>query len=130
MFLRKYQSTDCEPMLRLFYDTVHTVNAKDYSKAQLDAWATGQIDFSAWNQSFLSHYTIVAVEENTIVGYGDIDETGYLDRLYVHKDCQRQGIGTAWWLPMEEMYSDNNRPTETALSEMKSRLLAELDKLL
>lgn len=30
-----------------------------------------------------------------IVGFGDMDETGYLDRLYVHKDYQGQGIASA-----------------------------------
>ena len=39
-----------------------------------------------WNKSFLKNYTIVAVENSIIVGFGDISEVGYLDRLYVHKD--------------------------------------------
>ena len=30
-----------------------------------------------------------------IVGFGDMDETGYLDRLYVHKDYQGQGVASA-----------------------------------
>lgn len=44
---------------------------------------------------FLEHYTLVAVSDDIIVGFGDIDDTGYLDRLFVHKDYQRQGIATA-----------------------------------
>lgn len=39
MIIRPYQTADCEALARLFYDTVHTVNAKDYTKAQLDVWA-------------------------------------------------------------------------------------------
>ena len=31
---------------------------------------------------------------NWQVRFGDIDKTGYLDRLYVHKDYQHQGIAT------------------------------------
>ena len=31
---------------------------------------------------------------------------------------------------MEKMYSDDNKPTETELSEMKEILLTEIDKLL
>ena len=46
------------------------------------------------NKSFLEHNTFVAIEDNTIVGFGDIDNTGYLDRLFVHKDYQRQGIAS------------------------------------
>lgn len=35
------------------------------------------------------------MENGEIAGFGDIDETGYLDRLYVHKDYQGQGIASA-----------------------------------
>ncbi|EDM2499510.1 GNAT family N-acetyltransferase [Salmonella enterica subsp. enterica serovar Typhimurium] len=79
----------------LFFQTVHTVNTKDYIKEQLNVWATGNVDLSVWNNSFLEHYTLVALENNVIVGFGDIDNTGYLDRLFVHKDYQSQGIATA-----------------------------------
>lgn len=95
MFLRKYISSDCKEIAELFYQTVHYVNSKDYTKEQLDAWATGKVDLRAWNKSFLEHNTVVAVEDNIIVGFGDIDETGYLDRLYVHKDHQKEGIASA-----------------------------------
>lgn len=40
------------------------------------------------------------------------------------------GKGPVWWYPMEKMYSDENKPTETELSEMKEILLTEIDKLL
>ena len=33
--------------------------------------------------------------DGQIVGFGDIDPTGYLDRLYVHREFQRQGIAAA-----------------------------------
>lgn len=78
----------------LFYDTVHAVNRRDYSEEQLDAWADGNPDPEAWNRSLTEHYSLVAVMNETIVGFGDIDDTGYLDRLFVHKDYQRCGIGT------------------------------------
>lgn len=95
MVVRKYQTIDCKYLAGLFYDTVHCVNAKDYKKEQLDVWATGTVDLEAWNKSFLEHYTVVAVEDEAIVGFGDMDSTGYLDRLYVHKMYQGQGIATA-----------------------------------
>ncbi len=95
MLIRKYQPADCKYLAELFYQTVHTVNAKDYTQKQLDAWATGSVDLVEWNQSFLEHVTFVAVTDGSIVGFGDIDKTGYLDRLYVHKDYQRKGIASA-----------------------------------
>lgn len=93
--IREYRQSDCEKLADLFYDTVHTVNAKDYTKEQLSVWATGSVDLQKWNRSLLEHYSLVAVEGGGIAGFGDIDQTGYLDRLYVHKDYQRKGIATA-----------------------------------
>lgn len=92
--IRKYRPEDCAEMAELFYNTVHTINAKDYSKEQLDVWASGKIDLKEWDRSFQEHYSVVVTENGTIIGFGDIDDTGYLDRLYVHKNYQRVGIGT------------------------------------
>ena len=92
---RKYTPEDCGTLADLFYNTVHSVNAEDYTEEQLAVWATGRVDLNQWNESFLAHYTLVAVLHEEIVGFGDIDETGYLDRLFVHADYQGKGIGTA-----------------------------------
>ena len=95
MQLREYRPSDCEQLAELFYQTVHSVNSKDYTKEQLNVWATGKVDLGEWNCSFLKHKTLVAVANGKIVGFGDMDDTGYLDRLYVHKDYQRKGVASA-----------------------------------
>lgn len=95
MILRNYKPEDCAAIAELFYNTVHTINAADYSEKQINAWADGAINLTEWNASFLSHYTVIAEDNHIIVGFGDIDKTGYLDRLYVHHGYQRQGIAAA-----------------------------------
>ena len=95
MWIREYKPADCEQLAELFYNTVHSINAKDYAEEQLNVWATGRVDLREWNLSFLKHKTIVAIENDEIVGFGDIDDSGYLDRLYVHKDYQRKGVASA-----------------------------------
>ncbi len=95
MKIRNYMPSDCRCLAELFYDTVHAVNAEDYTEEQLNVWAPGNADLEKWNQSFSCHHTFVAVEKKRIVGFGDIDKTGYLDRLFVHKDHQRKGIASA-----------------------------------
>ena len=71
------------------------MNARDYTEEQLDVWATGWVDLEEWDRSFREHYSIVTVEGDVVVGFGDIDRTGYLDRLYVHVDYQGRGVATA-----------------------------------
>lgn len=95
MVIRPYRSADCSALAELFYETVHTVCARDYTPEQLDAWATGEVDLTAWDVSFLAHRTLAAVEGESIVGFADMDGSGYLDRLYVHRDFQRRGVAAA-----------------------------------
>lgn len=102
MIIREYQPSDCKEVAELFYNTVHTVNARDYTKEQLDVWATGRVDLENWNQSFEEHYSIVVLDDKFIIGFGDIDKTAYLDKLFVHKDYQGKGVATAICDRLEE----------------------------
>ncbi len=95
MIIREYTPADCKAITELFYNTVHTINAKDYTEEQLNVWAPECADREKWDKSLQAHYSIVAVKNGIIVGFGDIDSTGYLDRLYIHADYQRQGIASA-----------------------------------
>ena len=63
-------------------------------------WTTRNL--KEWNRSFEKHISFVAVENKQIVGFGDIDKTSYLDRLFVLPDYQRMGIGTAICIKLEE----------------------------
>ena len=95
MQLRAYRSSDLPAILNLFRDAVHTVCARDYTRAQLDAWAPAELDAAAWDASLLAHQTLVAEENGSIIGFADLAEDGYLDRLYVHRDWQGRGVASA-----------------------------------
>lgn len=102
MLIRPYRPSDLPALTRLFYDTVHTVNAAHYTPDQLAVWATGQVDEARWNASLLAHRTLVAQVDGVIAGFADMAENGYLDRLYVHRDFQRRGIAAALCDRLEE----------------------------
>ena len=70
MVIRAYQPFDAAPLAALFYQTVHTVNRRDYTEKQLDAWAPKDIDLRAWDRSLQVHHTLVAVEDGCAVGFG------------------------------------------------------------
>jgi len=108
MFIREYKADDCPLLAQLFYDTVHTVNAKDYTKEQLDAWAPGHVNLDEWNHSFLEHTTLVAVWNGVIAGFADMDKSGYLDRLFVNKDYQGVGIAIALVTELERRVGQNS----------------------
>lgn len=95
MIIRPYTPSDCAEILSLFYETVHCVNCRDYTAQQLDAWAPAEPDCERWQSTLAAHCTLVAQEGDVLVGFADMDrKTGYLDRLYVHKDFQRRGVAS------------------------------------
>lgn len=107
MEIRKYRESDCKELTELFYNTIHTINIKDYTKEQLNAWATGQADLERWNSILQEHYSVVAVEDGIIVGFGDVDHTGYLDHLFVHANYQGRGVATAICNELEQVIKGN-----------------------
>lgn len=93
MKVRTYEIGDTEKIAKLFYDTVHEVNIRDYTTAQVDAWAPADTDIQKWMQSLSSKFTFVAEDGDTIAGFGELEINGHIDRFYCHKDFQRQGVG-------------------------------------
>ncbi|APQ74033.1 GNAT family N-acetyltransferase [Clostridium botulinum] len=108
MNIRMYQLEDCREIVELFYNTVHSINSRDYNSAQLDVWAPKEIDIVSWDKSFSQHCSIVAEESDVIIGFGDLDATGYLDRLYVHKDYQGIGVATTIVSELENYAQENH----------------------
>lgn len=107
LIIRHYKPTDIEEVINLFYNTVHSINTKDYTKAQVNVWASKNIDLDNWNKTLLKHHSFVVTNSfGKIIGFGDIDSTGYLDKLFVHKDFQNIGIATLICDELEKINTD------------------------
>ena len=92
--VRQYRDEDLPFVSRLFFDTVHSVNAADYTYAQLSAWAPAPNCLDAKREAFLRQNTLVAESCGRIVGFGSADGE-YLDMLFTHKDHLHLGIASA-----------------------------------
>ncbi|HTC00679.1 MAG TPA: GNAT family N-acetyltransferase [Ferruginibacter sp.] len=103
MEIRNSVITDIDEIAKLYRDTIIAVNAKDYTKDQIEAWASTYDNQAGWVRRMEEQNFYVAVKENKIIGFASIDKFGYFDLLYVHKDCQRQGIGTKLALKIEQI---------------------------
>ena len=105
MFIRKYQKTDSLELFKLFSDTIHSINSKDYPKDKLDVWIDKDRDLSLWEKALSNNYTLVIEENKNIVGFGSKSEKGYLDMLFVHKDFQGKGIASLLCDKLENIFS-------------------------
>lgn len=92
MTIRKATLADLKGITKLFYETIQNVNAKDYSKDEIDDWSSWHENVDRWSEEIMRSYFIVASIDNMIVGMASLDTDGYLNLLFVHKDFQRHGI--------------------------------------
>ncbi|MDF9843595.1 MULTISPECIES: GNAT family N-acetyltransferase [unclassified Paenibacillus] len=98
MKIRTFTEQDIAQIVTLFYETVHSVNKRDYSQEQLNAWASYEDEsqrLSTWKDALSRNITLVVENNGVIAGFADMTAQGYLDRLFVHKEYQRQGIASA-----------------------------------
>ena len=116
MLIRPHRNGDVPGISRLYYDTIHLINSRDYTPEQVDAWAPVVPDVSFWKKRLKKYRVYVAEEDECIVGFTELDTTGHIDCFFVHHQWQRRGIGTRL---MERIVA-------TAGKEQLPRLFAEV----
>lgn len=116
MLVRTHRNGDVPVISRLFYDTIHHVNSRDYTREQIDAWAPEVPEDSFWKERFKRYHVYVAEEDGRIVGFTELDSAGHIDCFFVHHEWQRRGIGSRL---MEHVVT-------SAAKKQISRLFAEV----
>lgn len=94
MLIRTFKRSDTEQIATLFHETIREINRDQYSLEQVKAWAPDDIHFKDWESFCLSKHTLVADDEGVIAGFAQIEDNGYIDCFYCHKNYQRMGVGS------------------------------------
>jgi putative acetyltransferase len=102
MKIRRSTERDAAELARLHRGTIRHVNNRDYSPAQIEAWA-GRTSAAKFRRSHQTHIRFVAIEESKIIGFADFGKDGSFGGLYAHKDFVGQGVGTKLIQKIEEV---------------------------
>ena len=117
LVIRRAESYDIAEITRLFYETIQTINSKDYSQEEIDDWSSCHSDYEKWNTKIIEQYFIVATFDSKITGFASLTTNGYLDLMYVHKDYQGQGIAGQLLSKLEnKAIEQNNREIYSEVS--------------
>ncbi|MBA3604080.1 MAG: GNAT family N-acetyltransferase [Parachlamydiaceae bacterium] len=109
IIVRSYKSGDAQDLARIYYNTIHEVNAKDYSEIQLDAWAPkSSIETEGWSKKFAKSNPFVAVIDETLVGFAEFEPNGHIDCFYCHHEWIGFGVGKALMNAIHENAGNNN----------------------
>jgi GNAT superfamily N-acetyltransferase len=93
MLIREYRRSDAADLARLFYETIRSVNRKDYFEQQLDAWAPELPDPELWHSRMSRRCTLVVEEGDELVAFAELESDGHLDMFYCRKDAVGRGVG-------------------------------------
>ena len=92
---------DLTSIRSLFKTTIQTVNVKDYSKYEINAWSQGAENIENWIHRINTHHFLLAETNKSLAGMASITDEGYLDVIYVNHNYQSQGIASTLLLKME-----------------------------
>jgi putative acetyltransferase len=92
--IRSYRSTDVEATRRVFVNAIRGTASGDYGPEQIDVWAASA-ESPGWGTRRESVSTWIAVDDDAVVGFADVDEAGHVGMMFVDPSVGRRGVGAA-----------------------------------
>ena len=96
----------------VYYYSKRNIVALEYTPEQVTRWAPDDRDMESWAEKLARTNPFVAVLENRIVGFAELEPNGHIDCFYSHHEFQRKGIGSAL---MQEVLAEADRMGLTRL---------------
>ncbi|PDT18150.1 GNAT family N-acetyltransferase [Rhizobium sp. J15] len=101
ILIRPYAPDDVDATIEIFLRSIHEVSSKDYSAAEIEAWAKVE-DRSLWAERRMSRPAWTAEIGGKPVGFSDLTGDGCLDMMFVHPEFQGVGVATRLLRRVEE----------------------------
>ncbi|MGB3414246.1 MAG: GNAT family N-acetyltransferase [Microbacteriaceae bacterium] len=92
--IRKYRDSDASSTLELFLRAIRETASADFTPEEIAAWAQDDRKLDVWAAKRAEASTIVATINGVLVGFTDLDSSGYIDMMFVHPDYGRRGVAS------------------------------------
>ncbi|WP_029912647.1 GNAT family N-acetyltransferase [Pelobacter seleniigenes] len=97
-----YSTDRAAEIADLFHSAVHAINPALYSPAEQEAWAPTPVDYAFWEARLAMKKPLVAIHDQCVAGFIELEHSGHIDCFYVHPDFQRQGVGGLLYKALEQ----------------------------
>ena len=95
MDIRCYSPAWARDIADLYYQSVHAIDSAVYTPEQKQAWAPAPIDYQVWAERLALKQPFVAIIDDRVAGFIELDADGHIDCTYTHPDCQGKGVASA-----------------------------------
>jgi putative acetyltransferase len=130
--VRRFEFGDEPALFRVFHSAIHEVACRDYTPGQIRAWAPDDLDPALWCARIRGISPFVVESGDELVGYADVQPSGYIDHFFVSGGHQRRGIGAmlmrrlhdeALAIGVRELTSDVSRTAEPFFARFGFRVV-------
>jgi len=79
----------------LFHQSVHGIDPSIYTVEQQEAWAPTPPNYVAWTERLNAKRPFVAIIDERIAGFIELEADGHIDCAYTHPNFQGIGVASA-----------------------------------
>jgi putative acetyltransferase len=102
MFIRPYEAGDAVALSDLYTRSVLHFGPCAYTSDQVNAWAAASSPEKVTRRCADGRLVLVAMDENgQYLGFGDLENDGHLDFLYIAPEAEGRGVGSALYDALE-----------------------------
>ncbi|MDG3086219.1 GNAT family N-acetyltransferase [Vibrio hannami] len=94
MEIQRYTPDRAVEIADLFHQSVHAIDSSFYTSEQKEVWAPTPPDYAFWEQRLLDKKPILAIIDNQVAGFIELDRDGHIDCAYTHPNYQGQGVAS------------------------------------
>ena len=102
MKIRRYKLGEESEIWSVYFGSTRSIISHDYTEAQIARWAPENKSMKEWSLRLEAKNPFVALLNNKIVGFAELEADGHIDYFYTHKDFQGIGVGSALMKKIEE----------------------------
>jgi len=94
MHIRRFKSGEERTLYEIYFSAIHLIASANYTPDQINAWAPRDVDQTIWERKIQNINPFVVELSGELVGYADLQPTGYIDHFFVSGRHPRLGVGT------------------------------------
>ncbi|AWL11776.1 hypothetical protein HMF8227_01298 [Saliniradius amylolyticus] len=99
--ISSYSPSHARAIADLYHAAVHGIDSLVYSKAQKEAWAPTPPDYTFWAKRLQDKQPFVALVDERVAGFMELEADGHIDCAYTHPDFQGSGVASALYQHLE-----------------------------
>jgi len=101
--LRPFLAADTPVLAAIFTAAIEQLTGDDYSESQQQAWASSAADEEQFGKRLASELTLIAMLQNSPVGFAALKGADHIDMLYVHPSAAGQGVASMLCEALEKL---------------------------